>query len=144
MVFTPSLRMQIEILEEIVRFESEDLLLHAHFVQHATPQDAFVQMLCLLRIKVAQSPVPQTNSAMAFFATVLSPHWVATPPDQPRGPKNGSNPTPQVGIVSLADAFLNGRRIPHQQLNHRPRRRRLPPMRRIDHRERARSPTQLR
>lgn len=136
MVFTRSLRMQIEIREEILRFESEELLLHAPFVQHATPQDAFVQMLCLLRIKVAQSPVPQANSAMAFFATVLSPHRVATPADLPRGPKIGSNPTPQVGIASLADAVLNQRRIPHQQLNHRPRRRRLPPVRRIDHRER--------
>jgi len=46
MVFTLPLRMQIEIREEIAGFESEDLLLHAPFVQHATPQDAFVQMLC--------------------------------------------------------------------------------------------------
>lgn len=53
MVFTLPLRMQIEIREEIARFESEELLLHAPFVQRATPQDAFVQMLCLLRIKVA-------------------------------------------------------------------------------------------
>lgn len=45
MVFTPSLRMQIKIREEIAEFESEYLLLHAPFVQHATPQDAFVQML---------------------------------------------------------------------------------------------------
>ncbi|MCW2064796.1 UNVERIFIED_ORG: hypothetical protein M2420_000115 [Stenotrophomonas maltophilia] len=100
MVFTPSLRMQIEIREEIARFESEELLLHAPFVQHATPQDAFVQMLCLLRIKVAQSPVPQANSAMAFFATVLSRPRQGAPPDQPRGPKIGSNPTPQEGIAS--------------------------------------------
>ncbi|WP_447944980.1 hypothetical protein [Stenotrophomonas indicatrix] len=46
MVFTLPLRMQIEIREEIVEFESEDPLLHAAFVQHATSQDAFVQMLC--------------------------------------------------------------------------------------------------
>jgi len=46
MVFTPSLQMQIEIREEIAEFESEDLLLHASFVQHATPSDAFAQMLC--------------------------------------------------------------------------------------------------
>jgi len=45
MVFTLSLRMPIEISEEIVRFESEELLLHAPFVQHATPSDPFVQML---------------------------------------------------------------------------------------------------
>jgi len=70
--------MQIEIREEIAEFESEDLLLHAPFVQHATPQDAFVQMLCLLRIKVAQSPMSQANSATAFFATVLSPQRMAT------------------------------------------------------------------
>ncbi|GEM_PF-6391412 len=38
--------MQIEIREEIAEFESEYLLLHAAFVQQATPQDAFVQMLC--------------------------------------------------------------------------------------------------
>jgi len=44
MVFTPSLRMQIEIREEIAESESEILLLHALFVQHATSQDAFVQM----------------------------------------------------------------------------------------------------
>jgi hypothetical protein len=128
--------MPIEIREEIAGFESEDLLLHAHFVQHAAPQDAFVQMLCLLRIKVAQSPVPQANSAMAFFATVLSRPWQGAAPDQPRGLKIGSNPTPQERIASLADAVLSHRRILHQQLNHRPRCRRLPPMRRIDHRER--------
>jgi len=46
MVFAPSLRMQMEIREEIARFESEELLLHAPFVLRATPQDAFVQMLC--------------------------------------------------------------------------------------------------
>ncbi|WP_165835687.1 hypothetical protein [Stenotrophomonas sp. SPM] len=46
MVFTLPLRMQIEIREEIAEFESEDLLLHASFVQHATPSDAFAQMLC--------------------------------------------------------------------------------------------------
>jgi len=45
--------MQIEIREEIAGFESEDPLLHAAFVQHATPQDAFAQMPCGLRIKVA-------------------------------------------------------------------------------------------
>jgi len=53
MVFTPPLRMQIEFREEIARFESEELLLHAPFVQHATPQDAFVQMRSRLRIRVA-------------------------------------------------------------------------------------------
>lgn len=52
MVFTQPLRMQIEIREEIARFESEKLLLHAPFVQHATPADAFVQLLCRLRIKM--------------------------------------------------------------------------------------------
>lgn len=46
MVFTLSLRMQIEVPEEIAEFESEESLLHAPFVQHATPEDAFVQMLC--------------------------------------------------------------------------------------------------
>lgn len=46
MVFTLPLRMQIEIREEVAEFESEELLLHAEFVQHATPEDAFVQMLC--------------------------------------------------------------------------------------------------
>ena len=46
MVFTLPLRMQIQIREEIAEFESEYLLLHAPVVQHATPQDAFVQMLC--------------------------------------------------------------------------------------------------
>ncbi len=46
MVFTLPLRMQIEIREEIARFESEELLLHAPFVQHATPRDAFAQPLC--------------------------------------------------------------------------------------------------
>jgi len=38
--------MQTEIREEIAEFESEDLLLHAPFVQHATPLDAFAQPLC--------------------------------------------------------------------------------------------------
>jgi len=46
MVFTPSLRMQIEIREEFAEFESEDRLLHAPFVQHATPSDAFAQPHC--------------------------------------------------------------------------------------------------
>lgn len=46
MVFTLPLRMQIEFREEIAEFESEDLLLHALLVQHATLQDAFAQMLC--------------------------------------------------------------------------------------------------
>jgi hypothetical protein len=46
MVFTLPLRMQIEIREEVAKFESEDLLLHAAFVQHATPSDAFAQLLC--------------------------------------------------------------------------------------------------
>jgi len=46
MVFTPSLQMQIKIREEIAEFESEYLLLHAPFVQHATPQDAFAQVRC--------------------------------------------------------------------------------------------------
>jgi hypothetical protein len=38
--------MQIEIREEIAGFESEQPLLHAPFVQHATPQDAFVLLFC--------------------------------------------------------------------------------------------------
>ncbi|HHA2820791.1 TPA: hypothetical protein ACOFCQ_003381 [Stenotrophomonas maltophilia] len=46
MVFTLPLRMQIEIREEIAESESEELLLHAPFVQHATPADAFVPLLC--------------------------------------------------------------------------------------------------
>ena len=46
MVFTRSLRMQIEIREEIAEFESEELLLHAPSVQHATLADAFAQLLC--------------------------------------------------------------------------------------------------
>lgn len=46
MVFTQPLRMQIEFREEIARFESEGLLLHAPFAQHATQQDVFAQMLC--------------------------------------------------------------------------------------------------
>jgi len=45
--------MQIEIREEIAGFESEELLLHAPVVQHATPRDAFAQMPCGVRIKVA-------------------------------------------------------------------------------------------
>jgi hypothetical protein len=69
--------MQIEIREEIAGFESEELLLHAPFVQRATPQDAFAQSPCRLRIKVAQSPILQANSATAFFTTVLSPQQVA-------------------------------------------------------------------
>jgi hypothetical protein len=36
MVFTPPLRMPIEIREGIAESESEELLLHAPFVQHAT------------------------------------------------------------------------------------------------------------
>jgi hypothetical protein len=46
MVFTQPLRMQIEFREEIAPFESEELLLHAPFMQHATPADAFAQLLC--------------------------------------------------------------------------------------------------
>ncbi len=46
MLFTLPLRMQIEIREEIVEFESEEPLLHAPSVQHATPQDAIAQMHC--------------------------------------------------------------------------------------------------
>jgi len=46
MVFTQSLRMQIEMREEIAEFESEDLLLHAPFVRHATRTDAFARRLC--------------------------------------------------------------------------------------------------
>jgi hypothetical protein len=38
--------MQIEIREEIAESESEDLLLHAPFVQQATPPDAFAQLRC--------------------------------------------------------------------------------------------------
>lgn len=40
MVLTPPLRMPIEIREGIAESESEELLLHAPFVQHATPADA--------------------------------------------------------------------------------------------------------
>lgn len=134
MVFTQPLRMPIEIREGIVESESEELLLHAPFVQHATPVDAFAQPPCQLRIKVAQSPMPQANSAIAFFATFLNPHRMATAPDQPHTPKIGSNPTPPASLGASTNASLSC--IPHQQLNHRPRRRRLPPMRRIDHRER--------
>lgn len=46
MVFTPPLRMPIDIREGIAEFESEELLWHAPFVQHATPEDAFAQLLC--------------------------------------------------------------------------------------------------
>lgn len=46
MVFTPPLRMPIEIREEIAESESEELLLHVAFVRHATPQDAFAQLIC--------------------------------------------------------------------------------------------------
>lgn len=46
MVFTPPLRMPIEIREGIAESESEELLLHAPFVLHATQADAFVQLLC--------------------------------------------------------------------------------------------------
>jgi hypothetical protein len=46
MVFTLPLRMQIEFREEIAEFESEELLLHAPSVQHATPSDAFAQPHC--------------------------------------------------------------------------------------------------
>jgi hypothetical protein len=46
MVFTPPLRMPIEIREGIAEFESEELLLHAPIVQHATPTAAFAQMVC--------------------------------------------------------------------------------------------------
>jgi len=38
--------MQIEIREENAELESEDLLLHAPFVQNVTPQDAFAQLHC--------------------------------------------------------------------------------------------------
>lgn len=46
MVFTQLLRMPIEIREGIVESESEELLLHAPFVRHATPPDAFAQLIC--------------------------------------------------------------------------------------------------
>ncbi|HFF6204890.1 TPA: hypothetical protein ACGCGR_003598, partial [Stenotrophomonas maltophilia] len=46
MVFTPPLRMPIEIRERIAESESEELLLHAPFVRHATSPDAFAQLLC--------------------------------------------------------------------------------------------------
>lgn len=46
MVFTQPLRIPIEIREGIAEFESEELLLHAPFVQRATPPDAFAQLLC--------------------------------------------------------------------------------------------------
>ena len=46
MVFTPPLRMPIEIREEIAEFESEELLWHAPFVQHAAPSDVLVHLLC--------------------------------------------------------------------------------------------------
>ncbi len=45
MVFTQPFRMPIEIREVIAEFESEELLLHAAFVQAATPPDAFAQLL---------------------------------------------------------------------------------------------------
>ncbi|MNN31483.1 hypothetical protein D3C81_1451720 [compost metagenome] len=94
MVFTLELRMPIEIREGIVESESEELLLHAPFVQHAAPVDAFAQLPCRLRIKVAQAPMPQANSATAFFTTVLSPPRQATARDQLHTSKIGSNPTP--------------------------------------------------
>jgi len=46
MVFTPPLRMPIEIREGIAESESEELLLHAPYVQAATSVDAFAQPLC--------------------------------------------------------------------------------------------------
>lgn len=45
MVFTQPLRMPIEMREGIAESESEELLWHAPFVQHATPADAFVPLL---------------------------------------------------------------------------------------------------
>lgn len=46
MVFTQPPRMPIEIREGNAESESEELLLHAPLVQHATPADAFAQLLC--------------------------------------------------------------------------------------------------
>ncbi|WP_220084090.1 hypothetical protein, partial [Stenotrophomonas maltophilia] len=111
MVFTQPLRMPIEIREGISESESEELLLHAPFVQHTTPVDAFAHLLCQLRFKVAQSPMPQANSATPFFATVLSPLRLAMAPDQPHPPKSGSIPTTPANLADSTNAILT--RIPH-------------------------------
>lgn len=63
--------MQAEICEEIVKLKSEELLLHASFVQHTTPQDAFAQALRRVRINSSQLPMSQVNSATTLIQSFL-------------------------------------------------------------------------